>query len=77
MAGIGMAAWAMTLGWRWAIGGEGVGQGLLDRRSVHAEGVGDLAAVDDEGLGELVLHLEQFAHGGLVSAASRSRTGGT
>ena len=40
-----------------AVHGEGVSEGLLDRCGVHAEGVGDLAAVDDEGFLELVLHL--------------------
>src|SRR5215212_5339272 len=56
----------LLLRWCWAalvaVGGEGVGQGLLDRRGMHAECVGDLAAVDDERLGELVLHFEQLAH---------------
>jgi hypothetical protein len=51
------AALWLTLGRRGAVGGEGVSQGLLDRCGVHAEGVGDLAAVDDEGFLELVLHL--------------------
>jgi len=54
-------AWAAGLwlipGRRGAVGGEGVGEGLFDRCGVHAEGVGDLAAVDDEGFLELVLHL--------------------
>ena len=47
----------LTPGRRGAVGGEGVSEGLLDRCGVHAEGVGDLAAVDDEGFLELVLHL--------------------
>ena len=42
---------------RAAIAGKGVGQCLFDRCGVHAEGAGDLAAVDDEGFLELVLHL--------------------
>ena len=37
--------------------------GLFDGCGVHAEGVGDLAAVDDEGFLELVLHLRQFPQG--------------
>ena len=36
--------------------------------ALDAELVGDLAAVDDEGLLELVLHLEEFAHGGVDQA---------
>ena len=47
------------------VGGEGVGEGLLDWGGVHAELGGDLAAVDDERFLELVLHLEQFPHGGV------------
>ena len=54
-------AWAAGLwlipGRRGAVGGEGVGHGLFDRCGVHTEDVGDLAAVDDEGFLELVLHL--------------------
>ena len=53
----GAAGLRMTLGSRAAVGGEGVSQGLFDRCGMRAEGVGDLAAVDDEGFLELVLHL--------------------
>jgi hypothetical protein len=53
----GAAGLRMTPSSRAAVRGEGVSQGLFDGCGVHAEGVGDLAAVDDEGLLELVLHL--------------------
>jgi hypothetical protein len=46
----------------WVVGGEGFSHRLLDRGGVHIEGVGDLGAVDDEGIGELVPHLEQLPH---------------
>ena len=47
------------------VGPQGVGEGPLDRSGLYAELVGDLAAVDDERLGELVLHLDQFPHRGV------------
>jgi hypothetical protein len=47
----------LTLGRRGAVGGEGFGQRQLGRGGMHAESVGDLAAVDDEWFLELVLHL--------------------
>src|ERR687893_2409682 len=47
-----------------AVGPQRVGQRLLQRSGLGAELVGDLAAVDDERLGELVLHLHELAHRG-------------
>ena len=48
-----------------AVGVEGVGDGLIGRGGVGAELGGDLAADDDEGLLELVLHLDQLTDGGV------------
>src|SRR6266511_5350706 len=48
-----------------AVGGQGVGQGLVQWGGVGTQLGGDLAAVDDEGLLELVLQLDQFPHGGV------------
>ena len=43
--------------------GERFGEGLLNRRGADAEFACDLAAVHYERLLELVLHLQEFAHG--------------
>ena len=57
--------WLRSLCWLGVVGGEDVSEDLLDRCGVHIEGVRDLGAVDDERLGELVLHFEQFPHRGV------------
>jgi hypothetical protein len=62
--------------WPRAVGGERVSQSLLDRRGMHIEGVGDLGAVDDERLLELVLQLQQLPHGGLKTPMARSNSTG-
>src|SRR5215216_5222787 len=49
--------------WVGSVGGQGVGQGLVQRGGVDVELGRDLGAVDDEGLLELILQLEQFPHG--------------
>src|SRR3954452_24143158 len=46
-----------------AVAVEGVGEGATDGCGVDAELGRDLAAVDDEGFGELVLHLDEFTQG--------------
>src|SRR4029453_13720884 len=51
-----------------AIAGDGVVEGLVDGSGSNAELVRDLAGVDDERLLELVLHLEELAHGGVEQA---------
>src|SRR3954469_7851495 len=51
-----------------AVGLQGVGECLLDGGCVYVELGRDLRAVDDEGLGELVLHFVQFAQGGVGQA---------
>src|SRR3954447_4230838 len=56
-----------------AVLAQGVGEGLLDRGGLDAELVGDLAAVDDERLGELALHLDEFPHGRVDQAAPAQR----
>jgi hypothetical protein len=50
------------------IAGEAVAEGLVDGSCSNAELVRDLAGVDDERLLELVLHLEELAHGGVEQA---------
>jgi hypothetical protein len=77
-AGSGEVEWLRGLCWLGVVGGEGVGEGLLDRGGLYMQGAVDLGAVDDERLGELLLHFEQFTHGGDGErAVNRSRTGGT
>ena len=49
----------------------GCQRGPVHGRGVHAEGVGDLAAVDDEGFFELVLHLRQFPQSAVDMPATR------
>ena len=58
-----------TLCWLGVIGGDGGSQGQLDRRGLHMQGVVDLAAVDDERLGELVCISSSSRTVRLVSAA--------
>src|SRR3954451_20606137 len=47
---------------------QGAGEGLFDRGGLDAELAGDLAAVDDERLVELVLHLDQLPQDGVDHA---------
>jgi hypothetical protein len=54
--------------WVGAVGGQGAGQGLVQRGGVDRQLGGDLGAVDDEGFLELVLQLEQFPDRGVGDA---------
>src|SRR6185312_4729537 len=54
--------------WVGAVGGQGAGQGLVQRGGVDVQLGGDLGAVDDEGFLELVLQLEQFPDRGVGDA---------
>src|SRR5205809_7586180 len=60
--------------WVGAVGGQGAGQGLVQRGGVDLQLGGDLGAVDDEGFLELVPQLEQFPDRG-VGDAQGSKTG--